>query len=357
MRTLVISDLHLGARGERDRLRDPAVLAALVGELGAVDRLVLLGDVLELRQGPVREALSAAAPVLRALGAAMEDGEAVIVAGNHDHHLLDGWLARRAGDGPPPPLGTASEVRWREGEPLAVLAAALAEGGAAVRASYPGVWLGERTWATHGHYLDAHTTVPMFERLGVGTMARVLGRPPSQATSAEDYEAVLSPVYAWLHSTAQTGIPSRARRSDGASARVWERLRESGGWRRRGMRAGVSAAVATLNRAGVGPLRRELDNDALRRAPLRALGEVLTHLSLDADHVVFGHTHRAGPLHGDESSEWRAPGGVRLLNVGCWVDEPAFLGAAPARSPYRIGFAARIDGDGPPELVNLLDGR
>jgi predicted phosphodiesterase len=357
MRTLVISDLHLGARAERDRLCEPAVLEALVAELGAVDRLVLLGDVVELRQGPVRDALSAALPVLRALGEAMGGGEVVIVAGNHDHHLLDGWLARRAGDGPPPPLGTASAVQWRDGEPLAALAAALGAGGAAVRAAYPGVWLSERTWATHGHYLDAHTTVPMFERLGVGTMARVLGRPLAQATAAEDYEAVLRPVYAWLHATAQSGIPSRARRSEGASARVWERLRESGGWRRHGLRAGVSVAIAALNRAGVGPLRRELDDDALRSAPLRALGEVLTRLSLDADHVIFGHTHRAGPLPGDEPSEWRAPGGARLLNVGCWVDEPAFLGAAPTRSPYRIGFAARIDGDGAPELVNLLDGR
>ena len=70
------------------------------------DRLVLLGDIVELRQGPVRDALAAASRVLADLAQALAPGaEVVIVPGNHDHHLLDGWLARRAASRPPPPLG------------------------------------------------------------------------------------------------------------------------------------------------------------------------------------------------------------------------------------------------------------
>ena len=80
-----------------DVLRREQALAALLPEVFRCDRLVLLGDVLELRQGPLREALSAAEPVLREIGAALgPTSEAVIVPGNHDYHLAAGWLARRA---------------------------------------------------------------------------------------------------------------------------------------------------------------------------------------------------------------------------------------------------------------------
>ena len=63
--------------------RDEALRGACYSRrLFRCDRLVLLGDVLELRQGPVREALSVAEPVLRELGAALGPGaRSVVVAG------------------------------------------------------------------------------------------------------------------------------------------------------------------------------------------------------------------------------------------------------------------------------------
>jgi len=57
VRTLVISDLHLGSRNGVDVLRRPAAQRALVEALEGVDRLVILGDLLELRHGPMRDAL------------------------------------------------------------------------------------------------------------------------------------------------------------------------------------------------------------------------------------------------------------------------------------------------------------
>ena len=45
MRTLVISDLHLGSKGMRDVLRQPAALDRLLVALRRTDRLVLLGDI------------------------------------------------------------------------------------------------------------------------------------------------------------------------------------------------------------------------------------------------------------------------------------------------------------------------
>ena len=80
-----------------------------------------------------------------------------------------------------------------------------------------------------------------------------------------------------------------------------------------------------------------------------------TRLGVSAGCVLFGHTHRAGPLPADDPREWRTASGTRLINAGSWVHEPAFIGSDPARSPYRGGFAVVVDDDGPPELRNLLD--
>jgi hypothetical protein len=329
-----------------------------------VQRLLLLGDVLEFRHGPQRDALLAAEPVLRDVGAALAPGSRVIIVpGNHDHLLLGPWLERRANAAPPDPsdppapaLGLQSPVDWRAGEPLARLAGWLAP--AELEVAYPGYWLREDVYAIHGHYADRHTTVPMLERLGAGAMAAIVGDGPAGPRRAEDYEAVLAPIYAWLDAIAQVGGPMLGRSSHGASAEAWRALAGSGrgrGVRRRAAAVAFPALVAVLDRTRIGPLSSDLSTVALRRAGLKAVGEVLLALGVDARYVIFGHTHRAGPLVSDDRSEWRAIIGAQLTNVGSWVHEPNFLGAEPHRSPYRPGFCAMLGDDGPPQLVNLLD--
>jgi hypothetical protein len=327
---------------------------ALGESLQAVDRLVLLGDVLELRHGPMGEALDAARPVLVALGAALPaSAEVVLVPGNHDHHLLTAWFERR---GFGRSLGLEAAVDWEAAEPLGALASSL--GDERLRVSYPGVWLRHDVYATHGHYLDRHTTVPMFERLGAGAMARVVREPKAGPSRAEDYERVLAPIYAWIHAVAQRGGPEYGTSSRGASAQAWRTLTSGDGrqsWRRRGLIAAFPAVVGALNRVGIGPLNTDLSGPELRRAALRAFAEVLRRLEVRACHVVFGHTHRAGPLPADEDSEWRTATGLRLINGGSWVHEPGFLGPRPAESPYRPGFAVAVGDEGAPALLNLLD--
>jgi predicted phosphodiesterase len=339
-------------------LRDAAQRQVLLESLRDVDRLVLLGDVVELRHGPVREALGAARAVLEEIGSALGAGaEVVIVPGNHDHHLAEPWLARRARK-VPPPLGLEAAVDWRAGEALATIVRWLAP--ASVRAAYPGVWLREDVYALHGHYCDRHTTVPMFERLAAGVMARIVREPPGGPRRAEDYEAVLSPVYAWIHAIAQSGGPDLGESSHGASAQAWSALAAGGRrrtFRRRALVAAFPALVAGLNRAGLGPVRTDLSGTELRRAALCATAEVLVRLGVTAPHVIFGHTHRAGPLERDQRVDWSAPNEGRLLNTGSWVNEPRFLGNRPHESPYRPGFAALVVDDGPPLLRCLLDGR
>jgi len=327
-------------------LRREPERSALVARLGGFDRLVLLGDTLELRHGPVRAALADAAPVLRELGSSV--GEVVVVPGNHDHALLRGWLERRV----PAPLGLESTVEPDSREPIGALVAALAP--ARVRVAYPGVWLRDDVYATHGHYGDRHNTVPILERLGAGVTVRVAGEPEGGPARAEDYEAALAPMYAWADTVAQSGGLHLGR---GGSFQIaaWQRLNGGAGarcrLRSRAMALGLAAAVAGLNRAGIGPLRPDVSGVALRRGALAAFTEVVGRLGVaPGTHVIFGHTHRAGPLPGDDRSEWG-----RLLNIGSWVYEARFMGDDPAGSPYRPGFAAIVSGDGPPELVNLLD--
>ncbi len=324
---------------------------------------MLLGDLLELRHGPLRDALGAAEQALREIGAALGRGrEAIVLTGNHDHALFDGWAARRDLERSPADLGRQAAVRWLDGDAMAHVAALLAP--ATVRAAYPGVWLRHDVYATHGHYLDLHLTVPTLERLATGVMRRVAALDTGGPRRAEDYELVLAPLYAWIHALAQRVGPERGELMHGGSVRGWRALTDGRrhGVRRRAAAAAWPVAVAALNALRLGPLRPELSGAELRRAGLRAMAEVVERLGVGAEWVIFGHTHRAGPLEGDDPSEWRAaaapgsPGpGARLVNCGCWVRDPAFLGPEPARSPYRPGFCAIVEDDGPPRLVNLLD--
>ena len=115
VRTAIVSDLHLGLSSGADLLRRESFRARLLEAIEGVDRLVLLGDVLELRDRPLREALDAAAPAFADLAAALGDAELVIVPGNHDHHLIEPWLDRRALDGADRPRPRADGRAGRAG--------------------------------------------------------------------------------------------------------------------------------------------------------------------------------------------------------------------------------------------------
>lgn len=360
-RTLVVSDLHLGARRGTDVLRRPGPLAAFCAHLQGVERLVLLGDTVELRHGPARDALAAAAPVLRAFGEALgRGGEIVLVAGNHDHALLSPWLRGRGARRAPARLALDEAGGPRASPAVARLARAAAPAALSVR--YPGLWLREDVYATHGHYLDCLTTMPAFERLGAGLMARIEGPVPERDATPDDFEARLAPMYAWLDALAESHGGRWSEQQQGASASAWDALSAAG---QRPLRARALASlfplgILGLNRIGVGPLRAELSGEALRDAGLVAMGEVLARLGVGAEHVIFGHTHRAGPLPDDDPGPWRVvdgsgpAAGTRLHNSGCWIDEPVFTRGGPA-SPYWAGRGIELDDEGPPRLVRIVE--
>ncbi len=335
MTTAIVSDLHLGASSGRDLLRDERVLGALLDGLRGVDELVLLGDVLELRERPLAEVLAAARPVLDAIDQAMAGRRVTLLAGNHDHQtvapLLDGL--RAAG-------------RPLEAETIGAPAAWIADEfrRAELRAAYPGVWVRDDVYATHGHYLDVHNTVPTFERIAIGASQRFTGRVPDDRATPADYEAALVPLYGLIYSLAQSS-PGTLRAD--RSSRVWQAISASNGHRALLTGVAIRAAVGALNLAGVGPVRPELTGEALRDSALRAIRTVADRLGIDAAHVVFGHTHRSGPHERDAS--WG-----RLINPGSWILEGAFLGERPQDSPYFPGHCVIVPDDGPPELRRLL---
>jgi predicted phosphodiesterase len=159
MRTLIVSDLHLGSVSGADLLRRPELRAALLEAVADVDRVVLLGDVLELRHGPLRDAMAAARPVFEDLGRALAGRELIITAGNHDHALVEPWLARRGDDAEPAPLGL--EQLLQPGDASAALERIAGWASPArVLVAYPGLWVRPDVYASHGHYLDCHLTVP-----------------------------------------------------------------------------------------------------------------------------------------------------------------------------------------------------
>jgi Calcineurin-like phosphoesterase len=351
MRTLIVSDLHLGARTEVDLARQRQPRARLMEAFTQSDRIVLLGDTLELRHGPLREVLAQAREFFEQLGANAGEREIVLVAGNHDHGLVMPWLdgRRRAGA----PLGLEHTVRPAPGDALTTLIGWL--GDANARIAYPGVWLRDDLYATHGHYLDRHITVPSFERIAIGASER-LGRVAHNGGSPSDYEAALGPVYAWNYERAQ-GAPAQANTGPGPSARAYEALVGIGPRtaRSRALAVAFPALVALLNRAGIGPLRADVSGPTLRRAALAAAGEFLARLGVQAEHVVIGHTHRAGPFPDDDQLEWCTPSGARLYNSGSWIFERHFHATVTGDSPYWPGTCVIVEDDRPPRVERLLD--
>ena len=352
-KTVVLSDLHLGAAASNDLLRSPAMLERVAPELEGAERVILLGDIVELRDRPISVALDSASPFFEMLGDVADGAELVLVPGNHDHHLFSAWSESRRLSANPKPLGLEQRAKARSG-PLGVLARKVP--GCDLYLSYPGIWLADGIYATHGHYLDAHLTVPTFERLGVGAVERVIGGLPDGARSPADYERVLAPLYAFLFSLAQSG--GSASEGPGPSVRVWSAL---GGGQTAAKKmqkvllgsVALPGAIAVANRLGIGRFNTDLSLKEISRATAAAMVETVERLEIEADTVIFGHTHRRGPLPGEEP--WKAKTGANLINTGSWVYSPGLLGATAKGSAYWPGTIAVLEDGGAPELRYLLD--
>jgi calcineurin-like phosphoesterase family protein len=351
MRTAIVSDLHLGSVFGEDLLRDAEIRRVLFAEIETAERLVLLGDVLELRELPLARVLEAARPFFEELGEAMADRRVVLVPGNHDHRLAEPLLEEPAIAAQP--LGLE-----HRGEPTAQPAVRIASwlGGAELSIAYPGIWLRDDVYATHGHYMDCHMALPRLECIAAATMMRAFGSPPNPAGPA-DYERVLRPVYGLSFGLAQAGLARRATRpTERAWRSISRRDRTSSRFRRAALKAvvgsGIPATVWSLNRLLRADFSPDLSPTAISHSGIDAAIELAARLQIDATHVITGHTHRAGP-RGDEAG-WQLGNGGRLHNSGSWVFASAFHHPGRPPGPYWPGTVTWLEDDGPPRRVNLL---
>jgi hypothetical protein len=355
VRTAIVSDLHLGSGSGEDLLRDAAIRRLLLDELAAADRLVLLGDVLELRELPLPNALEAARPFFEELGAAMAGRPVVLVPGNHDHRLAEPLLEQAALA--EQPLGLEQHAAGAADGAARRIAAWL--GGAELDIAYPGIWLREDVYATHGHYMDCHMTLPRLECLAAALVMRAFGRLPDPAVPA-DYERVLRPLYGLGFSLAQAGL---AHRATYPSEAVWRTIsgrdRRRGRARRAGLRvavgAGVPAAVWSANRLLRAGFDADLSPAAITRSGISAATALAARLGLRGCHVVTGHTHRGGP--GERDMAWELDGGGRLHNTGSWVFASAFHHPGTPPGPYWPGTVTWVEDGEPPRRAQLLIGR
>ncbi len=347
MRTAIVSDLHLGSAFGEDLLRDAAVRRTLLDQLDGADRLVLLGDALELRELPLATILESARPFFEEIGAVMAGQEVVLVPGNHDHRLAEPLLEQRALEGKPLDLEHRADPAGEAATRIAVWL-----GGAELRFAYPGIWLRDDVYATHGHYMDCHMSLPRLECIAAAASMRTLGPLPEHPLPA-DYERVLRPVYGLTFGLAQGGAARRATRP---SERAWRTISSRNGSgsraRRAAVRAGVLGSVWGVNRLLRADFDADLSSASISHSGIAAATELAQRLDLRAAHVITGHTHRGGPR--EDEAEWALPGGGRLHNTGSWVFSSAFHHPGTPPGPYWPGTITWLEDDGPPRRSQLL---
>ncbi len=354
MRTAIVSDLHLGAASGEDVLRDPAVRRLLLEEIAGADRVVLLGDVVELRDLALGVALDSARPFFEELGEALGEREVTIVPGNHDHRLAEPLLDRLS-------LAGAAELGLEQHDDAPGDGAGATIDGwlgpANLRITYPGVWLRDDAYATHGHYMDAHLRLPRPECLATAALIRAHGPLPSPAAPA-DYERVLRPIYGFSFGVAQAraAIPRPRAHPGEAAWRVLAGSRSRGGAARRlrtaALRAGFPLGIRALNRLLRADFDADVSADAIFAAGVAAATELGGRLQLDGVHLITGHTHRGGP--NEDEAAWPLPGGGSLHNTGSWVFASAFHRPGVPPNAYWPGTVTWLEDDGPPRRVQLL---
>jgi hypothetical protein len=202
------------------------------------------------------------------------------------------------------------------------------------------VWLGERTWATHGHYLDRHLVPESTFGLPRGR----LRTPPRRTVGPIEYERV-------QRRGRRAGRRARESLAERLMSRPVATLLESGAELAR--LATMPHLPHLMMRTGMAPVSARLLDAQMRHAAIPAMAHVVRRLGIDADWVLFGHVHRRGPIAGEP---WPAPGGVRFLNTGAWVYEPLLVDRAGPPHPYWPGGAVVLQDGHAPRSVGLLDG-
>ncbi len=264
-------------------LERPAALAALLETLAGYDRLVLLGDIVEMQEVPATHSAPVAEPILRAIAEQLgADKQLLLLPGNHDHALVQAWAKDRG-----PALQREDSVPADASPWLTQVVSSLSATRVEVR--YPGVWLSDRIWATHGHYLNEFMRPVSSWGLHV--------RPPAGPNTPAEFESLIK-------------SPPKPHLIDGLPQDRW-------------LDKHVPARLAPLN-------ARLLGHQMMRHA-MPAFARSARALGVEADWIIFGHVHRRGPREGDKLKRWTpVPGATSRRSRA--VVEPAVATGPGARS-------------------------
>ncbi len=354
MRTAIVSDLHIGSTSREDLLRDASVRRALMEEIAGADRIVLLGDTVEMRGLPLGLALKAARPFFEDLSETVAGRTVLMLPGNHDHRLADPLLDQHPAGGDAR-LGVENRFA-PSSAPASLIAGWL--GSAELEMSYPGAWLRDGVYAMHGHYMDYHMNVPRGECIGSAAVARVT-RPLPDPAGPDDYERLLAPLYGLAFGLAQSGARRDSAGKPAFEERAWKWVSGEGDHPRRRRivaalisQGAVPAATWTLNRLLGTHFEPDLSAAAISNAGIAGISKAVHRLRIDAEHVIVGHSHRAGPRGGE--APWPLAGGGQLHNTGNWIFASAFHRPDSKPGPYWPGTVTWLEGDEPPRRVSVL---
>lgn len=379
MATAILSDLHLGAAHGDDLLRYPFFCNLLSEQLDGVDHIVLLGDILDLRFQQLEDALLIATPFLSMLGEALRGARhprVTYIPGNHDHHyavrLIETEQERAI------ETGESFSLRQVVAPPDFFLSRQLARiiGGAVdVRFAYFYDLLDSsegNLLLIHGHYLDLHLGAAPARLLSLVQASIAAAGQKVEGLSPDLYEAILRPQYELLHWIGQSPGGGQMQ------SRIYERLRGGAPPNTRlrqirraalrgaasvGGKVGVALAETLANRLIKGGLSltspaREAQAEATIYAFNRSLEELEPSLPPDIHAVIFGHTHRPGPLADvDAVDRWKVTlrgQEMAVMNSGSWLYDGGKARAPDYQPQHWPGTFILIPDQGPPRLVEVL---
>ena len=261
-----------------------------------------------------------------------------MLAGNHDHGIAAGWIDARLQTEPSGFLGPRAALsRPREAGPLAARSRRprRPRGSSSPTPASGCATTSTRSTATTP---TCHATVPTFERLAAGrdgALRRAAARrsaPPPTTTRPCSRRSTRG----CTRSTQRADHTVRQRRRRRLRARLHEARPPRSATAPAPLAAlgtGYRAAVAALNAAGLGPLEAtSRPQRAAPRLPARHPRGAAAASTSTRAHVIWGHSHRAGPWPQDDPAEWTAPTGARILNTGSWVYQPHFLSPRAERA-------------------------
>ena len=208
MRTLILSDLHLGSVSARTCCAARAARGARFRLSPDVERVVLLGDVLELGTGRCAKRWRPRGPSSGARRARCEGQGAGDRRGQPRPRARRTVAGAAARSSEPAPLEPEQLLEPADVSPAIERLASWAAP-APCASPTPACGCAPDVYATHGHYLDCHLTVPTLERLSVARDEPRARRPAGTFACADDYEAS-------ARRCSHGATPSRGTRGQGA---------------------------------------------------------------------------------------------------------------------------------------------